>query len=123
MLRAQRKVCDVELAGPAKALRIYIGETDHWKHQTLAEALVELFKREGLAGATVIQGMMGFGAHSQIHTASILRLSADLPIEIEVIDRADRIEAIMPKVESMVTEGLIIVADVDVRLFRHRDSQ
>lgn len=113
----------MNLTGPAKALRISIGETDHWEHQTLAEALVELFKREGLAGATVLQGTMGFGAHSQIHTASILRLSADLPIEIEVVDRAERIEAVMPKVEAMVTEGLIVVADVEVRLFRHRDSQ
>ena len=87
----------MNIEGPAKWLRIYIGNSDQWHHKPLHLALVELFHQEGLAGATVLHGVEGFGANSRIHTMRILRLSQDLPVIVEVIDRADRIEAVLPK--------------------------
>lgn len=103
---------------PAKMLRIYLGESDQWEHKPLYQALVELFRREGLGGATAVHGIMGFGAHSRIHSASILTLSQDLPVLIEAVDQADRIDAILPKVDAMVHDGLVITFDVDVRVYR-----
>ncbi len=111
---------DMGAPGRATWLRIYIGESDQWQRKPLHQALVEFFRREGLAGATVLRGVEGFGAHSQIHAAHILRLSEDLPIVVEVIDDAERIEALLPKLDEMVPEGLILTVDVDVRMYRHR---
>jgi PII-like signaling protein len=113
---------DMNSSGHATWLRIYIGESDRWKHRPLHLALVEFFRREGLAGATVLHGIEGFGAHSQIHAAHILRLSTDLPVVVEVVDAAERIEAILPTLHEMVQEGLIMTLDVNVRLYRHRGS-
>ena len=109
---------------PARAtwLRIYIGEADQWQHRPLHLALVELLRSRGLAGATVLRGVEGFGAHSKIHTAQILRLSEDLPLVVEVVDEAERIEAIIPELSEMVREGMIFTLDVDVRLYQHRES-
>lgn len=113
----------MKIEGPAKWLRIYIGEDDQWHHKPLHLALVELFRREGLAGATVLRGIEGFGANSRIHTLRILRLSEDLPVVVEVVDRADRIEAILPKLDEMVREGLVMTVDVDVKLYRHNATE
>lgn len=106
----------------AKWLRIYIGESDQWQHRPLHLALVELLRERGLAGATVLRGVEGFGAHSKIHTAQILRLSEDLPLVVEVVDEAERIEAIIPELSQIVREGMIFTLDVDVRLYRHREG-
>jgi CBS-domain-containing membrane protein len=111
----------MRITGTAKRLRIYIGDSDRWHHQPLALAILELLKREGLAGATVFQGVAGFGAHSRIHTRALLDLSVDLPVVIEVVDRPDRIDRILPLVEAMVSEGLITEEDVTVRVYRHRE--
>ena len=81
----------MKIVGPGKHLRIFIGESDRWHHRSLADAILEMLRAEGLAGATVTRGIAGFGANSRIHTAHILRLSEDLPIVIEVIDRPDRV--------------------------------
>lgn len=110
----------MDTAGPATWLRIYIGESDQWQHKPLYQALVEFFRKENVAGATVLRGVEGFGAHSQIHAAHILRLSEDLPIVVEVVDDAARIEALLPKLNDMVQEGLIITLQVDVKMYRHR---
>jgi hypothetical protein len=110
----------MRITGTAKRLRIYIGDADRWQHQPLALAILEVLKREGLAGATVFQGVAGFGAHSRIHTRALLDLSADLPVVIEVVDRPDRIDRILPLVEAMVSEGLITEEEVTVRVYRHR---
>lgn len=107
-------------SGGATWLRIYIGESDQWHHRPLHMELLEFFRKEGMAGATVLRGVAGFGAHSQIHAAHILRLSEDLPIVVEVVDEAERIEALLPKLDEMVAEGLILTIDVDVRMYRHR---
>lgn len=113
----------MNIEGPAKWLRIYIGDSDQWQHKPLHLALVELFHKEGLAGATVLHGVEGFGANSRIHTVRILRLSQDLPVVVEVVDRADRIEAVLPKVDEMVQEGLVMTLDVDVKTYRHNASE
>jgi len=108
--------------GQAIWLRIYIGESDQWHHKPLYQALVEFFRKEQVAGATVLRGVEGYGAHSQIHAAHILRLSEDLPIIVEVIDDAERIETLLPSVREMVRGGLIMTLDVNVEMYGHRDQ-
>lgn len=88
-------------------MRIFIGENDRWQHQPLYEALVELFRREGFAGATVLKGAMGFGSHSVTHSDKLLRLSRDLPVVVEVIESSARIEELLPRLEGMLQGGLI----------------
>ena len=97
----------MKIHGEAEVLRIYIGESDRFEGRLLHEAIVDEARRRGLAGATVMRGMLGFGAGSQIHTARILRLSEDLPVVVELVDKAERIEAFLPFVEDMVAEGAI----------------
>lgn len=86
----------MKIEGPGKLLRIFIGEADRWHGRPLSEAIVLMLREEGLAGATVIHGVEGFGAASRIHTAHILRMSEDQPIVIEVVDREERIRKILP---------------------------
>lgn len=100
-------------------LRIFIGESDRWHHQPLYEAIVLKAREMGLAGATVLRGPMGFGANSRLHTAKILRLSEDLPIVIEIVDKPERIDLILPHIDEMVTEGLVTLEPVKVILYRH----
>ncbi|MBO9541439.1 DUF190 domain-containing protein [bacterium] len=108
------------LQGPGKLLSVYLGESDKWHHQPLYMAIVERARREGLAGATVIRGDAGFGAHSRVHTANLLALSADLPIVIQLVDTAERIEAFRPILDEMVQEGLVTLQDVEIVSYRHR---
>ncbi len=98
----------------AKRLRIYIGEADSWEGKSLYKALVLKAKELDLAGATVFQGCMGYGANSRIHTASMIDLSADLPILIEIIDSPEYIEKFLPYLDLMVKEGLVTVDDIEV---------
>ncbi len=109
----------MKIEGPGKALTVYIGESDRWHGKPLATAIVERMRELGLAGATVIRGFEGFGARSRIHTTHVLRLSEDLPIVIQVVDRADRIELVKQALDEMVTEGLITVTDVEIVRYRH----
>jgi PII-like signaling protein len=99
-------------------LRIFVGEADHWDGKPLYEAIVLEARSRGLAGATVIKGFMGFGAHSRIHTSKLLALSQDLPIIIEIIDTRERIEAFLPDLERMVGDGLITLERAEVKLYR-----
>ena len=112
----------MKIEGAGKLLRIFIGESDRWHGRPLSEAIVLMLREEGLAGATVVRGVEGFGADSRIHTAHILRLSEDLPIVIEVVDRDDRIQKVLPKLDEMVTEGLVCIADVDIVMYRHSEQ-
>ena len=98
----------------AKRLRIYIGEADSWEGKSLYKALVLKAKELDLAGATVYQGCMGYGANSRIHTASLIDLSADLPIMIEIIDSAEYIEKFLPFLDKMVKEGMVTLDDIEV---------
>jgi PII-like signaling protein len=111
---------NMRIEGPGKQLRIFIGESDRWHHRSLSDAILEMLRAEGLAGATVFAGTAGFGAHSRIHTAHVLRFSEDLPIVIECVDMTERIQKVLPKLDEMVQEGLVVVSDVEVILYRHR---
>jgi CBS domain-containing protein len=91
----------------AEVLRVYVGESDHVGSRLLYEAIVEEAHRRGLAGATVTRGLLGFGTGSLVHTAKILRLSEDLPMVVEIVDRPERIAAFLPHLEGMVREGAI----------------
>src|SRR5258708_39403768 len=109
----------MKIAASGKLLRIYVAESDNWHGQALYNAIVERARKEGLAGATVTRGIEGFGANSRIHTTSILRLSEDLPVKIEIIDVAERIDRFLPLLDEMVTEGLITVQDCEIVKYVH----
>ncbi|BDV41663.1 hypothetical protein GURASL_05860 [Geotalea uraniireducens] len=96
-----------KFSGEKILMRIFIGEGDKHGHRPLYEALVELFRREGFAGATVLRGIAGFGASSVYHTDKLLRLSSDLPIIVEVVDSQERLDAIMPQIDDMMNGGMI----------------
>jgi uncharacterized protein len=112
----------VKLEGEGKLLRIFIGESDKHGRKPLYQAIVEMLREEGMAGATVLRGVEGFGAKSHLHTARILRLSEDLPIVIEVADTAERIEAIMPRIDEMVTDGMVTLERVEVVTYRAQEE-
>ncbi len=99
-------------------LRIFIGETDNYQGKPLYEQIVLKAKELHLAGATVIRGIMGFGAASRIHTAKILRLSEDLPIVIEIIDEESKIFQLMPFLDETVKDGLITMESVKIIKYR-----
>jgi PII-like signaling protein len=102
------------LDGEQSLVRIFIGETDKWHHQPLATALIERLRKEGFAGATVLNGVAGFGARSVIHTTSILRLSENLPVLIEVVDTEEHVQRLLTILDEMVPEGLVTVEKVRV---------
>jgi hypothetical protein len=108
----------VKLEGEGKLLRIFIGESDRYEGKPLYQAIVERARADGLAGATVIRGIEGFGADSRIHTSRILRLSEDLPVVIEIVDTAERIDEILPVLDEMVGEGMVTVERVQVIAYR-----
>ncbi|MBV9659205.1 MAG: DUF190 domain-containing protein [Verrucomicrobia bacterium] len=101
-----------------KRLCIYIGESDRWHHRPLFESLVLAAREAGLAGATVHRGLMGYGASSRLHTAKILQLSMDLPMWIEIIDSAEKIDAFLPKLDAMITGGLVTLEPVQILHYR-----
>ena len=102
------------LEGEQSLVRIFTGESDQWHHQSLHVALLERLRKEGFAGATITRGIAGFGANSHIHTASILRLSEDLPVIVEVVDTDEHIERLKPILDEMITEGLVTIEKVHV---------
>ena len=112
----------MKITGKARVLRIYIGESDKWHGQPLYMAILLKAREMGLAGGTVIRGIAGYGANSRIHSASILRLSEDLPVVIEIVDSAERIEMFLPLLDEMVSEGLITVQDCEVIKYVHAPS-
>jgi PII-like signaling protein len=99
-------------------LRIFIGESDRWKGKPLYEAIILKAREMGIAGATMLRGMMGYGGASRIHTAKILRLSEDLPIVVEIVDSKEKITALLPTIEEMVQEGLVTLENVRVLQYR-----
>jgi PII-like signaling protein len=108
----------MKIEGDGLLLRVFCGESDTWHGKPLYEAIVETVRAEGLAGATVIRGIEGFGARSRIHTSRILRLSEDLPVVIELVDRAEQIESVLPKLDEMIDEGMITLEKVQVIAYR-----
>jgi PII-like signaling protein len=108
----------MKIEGTGLLARIYIGESDQWHGQPLSTAIVHLLRERGLAGATVLRGIEGFGARQHIHTTRILSLSSDLPVLIEVVDQEERIRAILPELDQMVSDGLITLEQVEVIAYR-----
>ena len=102
------------LDGEQVLVRVFVGESDKWRHQPLSIALVERLRREGFAGATVFHGVDGFGARSVLHTSQILRLSEDLPVVIEIVDSREHVDRLIPILDEMVTEGLVTLETVRV---------
>ena len=101
-------------------LRLFLGEADKHDGKPLYEWLVLRAREQGLAGATVLRGLMGFGAHSRLHTFRIERLSLDLPIIVEIVDVREKIEAFLQSIDPVVHEGLATVENVDIRFYRSR---
>jgi len=95
-------------------LRIFIGESDEYEGKKLYQYLIEMLKNEGIAGATVLRGIAGFGKTSHIHTTSILRLSTDLPIVVEITDKKENIDRIKPKLDEVIREGLVTEEKVKI---------
>lgn len=109
----------MHLPEEAVLLRIFIGESDRWKHQPLYEAIVMKARELHLAGATVLRGPMGFGKSSRVHTAKILRLSMDLPMVIEIVDTEENINAFLLALDDMMGGGLVTLEKVKVIRYRH----
>lgn len=106
------------LSGEGQLLRIFIGESDRREGMPLYEWIVRKAREQGLAGATVLRGIEGFGAHSRIHTAKILRLSEDLPIVVEIVDTEEKIEKFLPIIDEAIPEGLATLEKVQIRFYR-----
>jgi len=109
------------LDGEQVLVRIFIGESDKWRHQALSVALLERLRKEGFAGATVFHAVAGFGARSVLHTTHLLRLSEDLPVVIEVVDTEEHIERLLPILDEMVQEGLVTLEKA--RVFKYAPGQ
>lgn len=108
----------MELPQEATLLRIYLGESDRWRHQPLYEALVMKAREAGLAGATVLRSSLGFGKASVVHTAKILRLSTDLPMVVEIVETEEKIQAFLPQIDEMLDGGLVTLERVRVLHYR-----
>lgn len=118
--RIQNSGYPIKLSRRSKRLRIYTGERDKAGARPLFEVIVEEARRRGLAGATVLRGLTGYGANSRVHTSRILRLSEDLPIVIEIVDEKEKIDSFFPFLHANVKEGLVTIEDVTVLVYRHK---
>ncbi len=108
----------MRIDGSAMLLRIYVGEADHEAGKPLYQVIVERLRERGIAGATVLRGIEGYGANAHLHTTRLLRLSEDLPMVIEVIDQEDRLRAVLPELDALVGDGLITLQQVEVVAYR-----
>ena len=113
----------MQIPTDGQLLRIFIGESDHHDGKPLYEALVLAAREHGIAGATMLRGLMGYGATSRIHTAKILRLSEDLPVVVELVDSSERIASFLPIVESMVRGGMVTLERVQVIRYTHDSKE
>jgi len=113
----------MKLPYEAELLRIFVGESDRHHGKPLYEAIVHEARQRGMAGATVLRGVMGFGAHSRMHTAKILRLSEDLPMVIEIVDKPERIAEFLPELDKMIEEGLVTLERARVIAYRYSEPK
>ncbi len=117
----------MHLQGEGKLLRIFIGESDHLKHEPLYSVIVNLARKEGLAGVTVLRGLMGYGANTRIHRANLLDLSSDLPIVVEIVDTEEKLTTFFPKLNQVLEEtncgGMVTLERADIiRYFHEKKS-
>src|SRR6187549_286441 len=113
----------MNLPNEATLLRIFVGESDRWKHQPLYEAIVLKAREMQMAGATVLRGAMGFGKSSRLHTAKILRLSNDLPLVIEIVDSEEKVNAFLPVLDEMIGGGLVTLERAKVIRYQHQKKK
>jgi hypothetical protein len=112
-----------KMVGEKVLMRIFIGEQSRYYNKPLYEALVEMFRQEGFAGATVLRGICGFGPHRVFHTQKLLDLSADLPLVVEVVDTQEKIDAIMPRIDEMMEGGMITLEKATVLRYTHKHEK
>jgi PII-like signaling protein len=108
----------MKIEGKGQRLTVYVGEGDRWHGRSLFEAIILAAREAGLAGATALRGIEGFGAHSRLHTTHVLRLSEDLPVVIEIVDQADRINAFLPRLDEMIGDGLVTREEIEIIAYR-----
>jgi PII-like signaling protein len=113
----------MKLSENGQLLRVFVGESDRWEGEPLYRAIVLKARELGLAGATVLRGAMGYGANSRVHTTKLLELSTDLPILIEIVDSAAKVESLLPFLDQAVGEGLITIEAVRVLRYRHNEAK
>jgi uncharacterized protein len=113
----------MKLSETGQLVRVFIGESDTWQGQPLYRAIVLKARELGLAGATVLKGPMGFGANSRVHTTKLIELSTDMPILIEIVDSAEKVQTLLPFLDEAVTEGLITIEEVRVLKYRHNEAK
>lgn len=113
----------VRIEGKAKLMRIFIGESDRWQEQPLHEALIRAMRANDLAGATVYRGILGYGAHRRVHKQKPLLLSQDNSIMISVVDTEEKLKEVLPIIDKMVQEGLVVLSDVDIIKYAHRAAE
>src|SRR5436305_37537 len=113
----------MSLHGEQVLLRIYLQSADRAPHTPTYERIVKAARARGLAGATVLRGILGLGAHSVVHKSALLEMSTDLPIVIEIVDTEDKIKLLLPRLELMVAEGMITMEYVVILLYRHDDGK
>lgn len=113
----------MKLQGPARRLTVFLGESDQWHHHPVYTEIVHRAHAAGLAGASVFRGIEGYGASTHVHTTRILSLSEDLPVAVIIIDAAERIDAFLPQLDELITEGLVILDDVTVITYVGRTPQ
>jgi len=121
-MSAADKEASMALTGPATRLTVIVGETDQWHHKPVYTEIVHRAHQAGLAGASVFRGIEGFGKSNHIHTTRILSLSEDLPAAVVIVDSREKIEAFLPQVDELVTEGLVTLDEVEVVKYAGRRS-
>lgn len=113
----------MKLEGPATRLTIFIGETDQWHHKPLYTEIVHRAHAAGMAGATVLRGIEGYGASSRIHTSRLVSLSEDLPVAVVIVDSAEHIASFLPELDELIGQGLVILDTVEVIKYVGRTPQ